>query len=303
MLTVLVVIFYFLYFQSVFKQFSDGLTNLAVSRKTVNSVQLPNITICSGFNEALFKEYEITTLYFAIPDPNAKVPKNSTVQSVFNDVTYQLKRDFQIGINFHWLSTPHRTVLTIGHNQVTYEEMMETFEVKEIPSVSYGMCYVILPVKSLIIPTDYWYIVSIASNKSLDAKIRIQFSSADNFNAMLYSNTAVPGIEQNMQETSLKYDSATDVIFKERITEFIKDCATQTSFFKCWADNFWAAQTEYFNCTKKCVPLYYGGILDSTLQGFIKYILKKWLLRLFCTLTLRLKCRFLPQFNSSIHSK
>ena len=270
--TALLVTFYFLYFQSVYKQFSDGLTNLATSRETVSSVQLPNITICSGFNEALFKEYEITTLYFSNPDPKAKVPKNSTVQSVFNDVTYQLKQDFQIGINFHWLSTPNRTVLTIGHNQVKYEEMMETFDVKEVPSVFYGMCYVILPVKSLIIPTDYWYVVSIATNKSLDAKIRIQFSSADNFNAMVYT-TSVPGIEQNIQETSLKYDSATDVIFKERITEFIKDCTTQTSFFKCWADNFWASQPEYFNCTKKCVPLYYGGILNSTLQGFIKHSL------------------------------
>ena len=153
MLTALVVTFYFLYFQSVYKQFSNGLTNLAVSRDTVKSVQLPNITICSGFNEELFKEYEITTLYFSNPDPKAKVPKNSTVQSVFNDVTYQLKRDFQIGINFHWMSTPNRTVLTIGHNHVTYEEMMETFEVKEFPSVSHGMCYVILPVKSFITPT------------------------------------------------------------------------------------------------------------------------------------------------------
>ena len=71
--TGLVVIFYFLYFQSVFKQFSDGLTNLAVSRKTFNSVQLPNITICSGFNEAVFKEYDITTMYFYNPDPKAKV--------------------------------------------------------------------------------------------------------------------------------------------------------------------------------------------------------------------------------------
>ena len=267
--TALLVTFYFLYFESVFKQFSDGLTNLAVSRETVKSVQLPNITICSGFNEALFKEYEITKLYFTNPDPKAKVSKNSTVQRIFNDVTYQLKQDFQIGINFHWHSTPNRTVLTIGHNQVTYEEMMQTFDVKEVPSVSYGMCYVILPVKSLIIPTDNWYLVSIATNKSLDAKIRIQFSSADNFNAMVYT-TSVPGIKQNMQETSLKYDSVTEAIFKEEITEFIKDCATQT-FFKCWADNFWAAQPE--DCTKKCVPLYFGGILNSTLQGFIKHSL------------------------------
>ena len=252
--TALLVTFYFLYFESVFKQFSDGLTNLAASRETVKSVQLPNITICSGFNEELFKEYEITTLYFSNPDPKAKVPKNSTVQSVFNDVTYQLKRDFQIGINFHWHSTPNRTVLTIGHNQVTYEEMMETFDVKEVPSVSYGMCYVILPVKSFIIPTDYWYQVSIATNKTLDAKIRIQFSSADNFNAMLYT-TSVPGIEQNMQETSLKYDSVTEAIFKEEITEFINDCTTETSIFKCWANNFLNAQPEDFNCTKKCIPL------------------------------------------------
>ena len=136
MLTALVVTFYFLYFQSVYKQFSDGLTNLALSRETVKSVQLPNITICSGFNEALFKKYEITTLYFSNTDQKTKVPKNSTVQSVFNDVTCQLNRDFQIGINFHWLSTPNQTVLPIGHNEVTYEEIMETFDVKEVPSVS-----------------------------------------------------------------------------------------------------------------------------------------------------------------------
>jgi hypothetical protein len=272
MLTALVITFYFLYFQSVFKQFSDGLTNLAVSRERVKSLQLPNITICSGLNEALFKEYEITTLYFTVPDPKANVPKNTTLQSVFNDVTYQLNRDFQIGMDFNWFSTSNRTVLTIGHNQVTYTEMMETFEVKEFPSVFYGMCYVISPVKSLIIKPDYWYVVSIGTNKSLDGKIRIQLSSGDNFNSMGYS-TSIPGIEQNMQEICLKYDSGTDVLVKEEITKFIKDCTTQTSFFGCWADNFLAAQPEDFNCTKKCVPLYYGGILSTTMQGFIKDIL------------------------------
>ena len=71
------------------------------------------------------------------------------------------------------------------------------------------------------------------------------------------------------------YDSATDVIFKERITEFIKDCATQTSFFKCWTDNFLAAQPEDFNCTKKCVPLFYVGVVNTTMQGFIKHSLVK----------------------------
>ena len=271
--TGLVVTFYFLYFQSVFKQFSDGLTNLAVSRKTFNSVQLPNITICSGFNEAVFKEYDITTMYFYNPDPKAKVSKNATIPSVFNDVTYQLNRDFQIGIDFHY-STPNPTILTIGHNQVTYTGMMETFEVKEFPSVFHGMCYVILPVKSFIIPTDYWYLVSIATNKSLDGKIQIHLSSADNFNSMRYS-TSISGIENNMQETHLKYDSGLDIIFREEINEFIKDCTTETSIFKCWADNFWAAQPEDFNCTKKCVPLFYGGTLNTTIQGFIKYSLLK----------------------------
>ena len=273
MLTALVVTFYFLYFQSVYKQFSDGLTNLAVSREKVKNLQWPNITICSGFNQALFKEYEITTLYFSNPDPKANVSKNATLQSVFNDVTYQLNRDFQIGINFHY-STSNRTVLTIGHNQVTYAEMMETFVVKEFPSVFHGMCYVILPVKNVIIPTDYWYLVSIATNKSLDGKIRIQLSSGDNFNSMGYS-TSIPGIENNIQETRLNSDSATEIIFKEKNTEFIKDCTTQTSFFKCWADNFLAAQPEDFNCTKKCLPLVYGGIVNTTMQGFIKHSLKK----------------------------
>ena len=269
--TALLVTFYFLYFESVFKQFSDGLTNLAVSRETVKSVQLPNITICSGFNEALFKEYEITTLYFYNPDPKAKVSKNATINSVFNDVTYQLNRDFQIGINFPY-SSLNRSVLTIGNNQVTHAEMMETFVVKEFPSVFHGMCYVILPVKSMTIPTDYWYLVSIATNKSIDGKIGIQLSSVDNFNAMGYT-TSIPGIENNVQETWLNSDTTTDIIFKEEITEFIKDCATQTSFFKCWADNFWAAQPEDFNCTKKCVPLFYGGIVNTSVQGFIKHSL------------------------------
>ena len=263
--------FYFLYFQSVYKQFSDGLTNLAVSREAVKSVQLPNITICSGFNEALFKEYDITTMYFYNPDPKAKVSKNATIPSVFNDVTYQLNRDFQIGIDFHY-STPNPTILTIGHNQVTYTGMMETFEVKEFPSVLHGMCYVILPVKSFIIPTDYWYLVSIATNKSLDGKIQIHLSSADNFNSIGYP-TSIPGIEKNVQETRLNSDSASDVIFKEETTEFIKDCTTETSFFKCWADNFLAARPENFNCTKKCVPLFYGGIVNTTVQGFIKHSL------------------------------
>ena len=271
--TALLVTFYFLYFQSVFKQFSNGLTNLATSRETVNSVQWPNLTICSGFNHALFKEYEITTLYFYNPDPKANVSKNATLQSVFNDVTYQLNRDFQIGINFHY-STSNRTVLTIGHNQATYAEMMETFVVKEFPSVYHGMCYVILPVKSVIIPTDYWYLVSIATNKSLDGKVRIQLSSGDNFNSMGYS-TSISGIENNMQEIRLNSDTAADIIFKEEATEFIKDCTTQTSYFKCWADNFLAAQPEDFNCTKKCVPLAYGGIVNTTMQGFIKHSLIK----------------------------
>ena len=80
---------------------------------------------------------------------------------------------------------------------------------------------------------------------------------------MVYT-TSVPGIEQNMQETSLKYDSVTEAIFKEEITEFIKDCATQTSFFKCWAGNFWAAQPEY--CTKKVRSLLTGHLASTTLK-------------------------------------
>jgi hypothetical protein len=91
---------------------------------------------------------------------------------------------------------------------------------------------------------------------------------------MRYS-TSIAGIENNIQETLLKYDSGLDIIFREEITEFIKDCTTETSIFKCWADNFWAAQPEDFNCTKKCVPLFYGGTLNTTIQGFIKYSLLK----------------------------
>ena len=115
-------------------------------------------------------------------------------------------------------------------------------------------------------------LVSIATNKSLDGKIQIHLSSADNFNSMGYT-TSIPGIEKNVQETRLNSDTASDVIFKEEATEFIKDCTTQTSFFKCWADNFLAAQPEDFNCTKKCVPLFYGAIVNTTVQGFIKHSL------------------------------
>ena len=65
-------------------------------------------------------------------------------------------------------------------------------------------------------------LVSIATNKSLDGKIQIHLSSADNYNSMRYS-TSIAGIENNMQETLLKYNSGLDIIFREEITEFIKD--------------------------------------------------------------------------------
>ena len=94
--------FYFLYFQSVYKQFSDGLTNLAVSRETVKIVQLPNITICSGLNHALIEEYEITTLYFSIPNPKANVPKQfSKSITIDHDGNYMQQELFVLQVKNH----------------------------------------------------------------------------------------------------------------------------------------------------------------------------------------------------------
>ena len=48
--------------------------------------------------------------------------------------------------------------------------------------------------------------------------------------------------------------------YMEESTEFVKDCS-ETSFFKCWAEQI--AETQEFNCSKKCVPVVFRSIMEN----------------------------------------
>ena len=259
-LLILLVLFFFLCFWQVVIQYSERLTNTIKIFQQAETIEVPTFTICSGWKKSKFKEYKISPTIFTLrPHPGStNLPSNATVRNIFDEMAFKLNKDFviEIGINFI-----QRKLLNIGMNKIETENSTYNFEVKEIPTVTSGMCYAIVPIGMTMQPYEDAMLLLIAKNTTLEntemTKVTMQISSNDSYNTMIHK---INGMKNSILEKDFTSNSTSLAIYyTEETNEFIKECS-ESSFFKCLAETF--AGTEKFNCTKKCVPLVYDSLMD-----------------------------------------
>ena len=149
-LLVLLVMFFYLFFWQVVVQYSEELTNTAKTVQKAEIIEMPTFAICSGFKKSLFKEYKISPMIFNMPPGrNSNLPFNATLRTLFDDLVFKLNRDFIIGVGLSFLGLSVQ-VLELGMNEIKTEDSIYKFEVKEIPTHVYGMCYAIIPMEMSI---------------------------------------------------------------------------------------------------------------------------------------------------------
>ena len=177
---ILLVIFSFFFFLPVFAQYSEKLTNLAKIAEKAETIDVPTFTICTGWKESVMKKYNVRPkIFFFPPDNNTNLPSN--LKDLFDEATYKLSEDFSISISGD-LSKPKP--LKVGRNEINEKGIIWSFEVKENPAYSIGMCYVIIPDQIFMRPFQDTLAISIAKNLTDDGndKLLIQISSNDTFN-------------------------------------------------------------------------------------------------------------------------
>ena len=149
LVTILLVIFFFLFFLQVFEQYSEKLTNTAKITERAETIEVPTFSICTGWKESIMEKYEIGPINFILPPGNnSNLPSNSTLKSLFAEITYKLSEDFSISISTDFSKPPKP--LKVGKNEITQEGIIMSFQVKENPTNTVGMCYVIIPDQILI---------------------------------------------------------------------------------------------------------------------------------------------------------
>ena len=142
-LLILLVVFFYLFFWKVVTQYLEKPTNTAKIAQKAEIVEVPTFTICSGWKKSHLKEYQVSPAMFSLPVGSfANLPPNATLRTIFDDVVFKLNRDFKIGLS-PLMSEP--IYLKLGMNEIETGNSIYKYEVKEIPSHIYGMCYAIIP--------------------------------------------------------------------------------------------------------------------------------------------------------------
>ena len=96
---VLLAIFCVLYLLPVMTQYSEKLTNIAKISKTVEKVEVPTFSICTGWKTSIMDEYKITSQFLWTPTSNeSNLPIDATIETLYSDITYKLNEDFVIGL-------------------------------------------------------------------------------------------------------------------------------------------------------------------------------------------------------------
>ena len=96
---VLLAIFCVLYLLPVMTQYSEKLTNIAKISKTVEKVEVPTFSICTGWKTSIMDEYKIKSDFLSTPPSNeSNLPTDATIRSVYSNVTYKLNEEFAIGL-------------------------------------------------------------------------------------------------------------------------------------------------------------------------------------------------------------
>ena len=258
-LLILLVVFFILFFWQVVVQYSEKITNTTKKTLKAETIEVPTFTICSGWNKLLFEEYKISPLFFTLPSvSDTNLPSNATLRSIFDDLTFKLNKDFVIQLSLK-LSKP--TPLKLGMNEIKMENSIYKFEVKEMPTQTSGLCYVIIPMGLSLKPYKESMFIGIARNETAEneemKKVDIQISSNDTYHTF---NHKVSGMKNRIIEQDFTSNlTSLGIHYSEENTEFIKDCS-DSSFFKRLANKL--EETEKFNCTKKCIPLMYDSLMN-----------------------------------------
>ena len=148
-LMILLVGFFYLFFWQVVVQYSEELTNTAKTVQNAEKIEMPTLTICSGFKKSLLTEYNISPMIFTIPPgSDTNLSSNVTLRTLFEELTFKLNRDFIIRTSFTImggdLSEP--ISLKLGMNEIKTENSIYKLEVTEFPTNLLGMCYAIIPI-------------------------------------------------------------------------------------------------------------------------------------------------------------
>ena len=147
-LLILLIVFFFLFFWQVVIQYSEELTNTAKTVQKAEMIEMPTFTICSGFKKSLFNEYKISPMIFNMPPgKDSNLPFNATLRTLFDDLVFKLNRDFKIAVVLSFLG---QVLLKLGMNEIKTEDSIYKFDVKEMPTHVYGMCYAIIPMEMFI---------------------------------------------------------------------------------------------------------------------------------------------------------
>ena len=88
-------------------------------------------------------------------------------------------KDFVIGVSLEALQKP--TLLNFGINEIISKDFTYKFEVREVPTFVYGMCYAIIPIDIYLQPFADFIPFIIAKNNTENNKemeeVTIQISS------------------------------------------------------------------------------------------------------------------------------
>ena len=130
---------------------------------------------------------------------------------------------------------------------------------KEDPTHSYGMCYIIIPDQIYMRPFVDILTISLASNFNSEDKRKmiLQISSNDTYHTL--SSKMSDQTNQLMEYDFIGKNTYLSIEHTETSSEYIKDCS-EIAFFKCWADNI--VKTNQFNCTNKCIPLSFNFLME-----------------------------------------
>ena len=258
----LLAIFCVFFLLPVVTQYSEKYSNIAKLSKTADKIEVPTISICTGWKKSIMDKYKITTQLFFAPTSNeSNLPKDTTIEDVYSDVTYKLNEDFAIGLVEGAAKQPKS--LMLGMNEEVFSgEAISKYNVKEMPSFKYGMCYIIIPNETFMTPyVDVLTLLVAKNNTSIKDKmdkVMIQISSKYSF-LTIFSSVAGMETEMMSQDFGLGNNQLT-IAYTGENTEYIQDCS-EMSFFNCWATKI--AMSEEFKCPKKCVPFTLQLMMDT----------------------------------------
>ena len=96
---VLLAVFCALFLSPVMTQYSEKFTNIAKLSKNADKIEVPTVSICTGWKNSIMDEYKISSDFLWTPTSNeSNLPTDATIRNVYSDITYKLNKDFAIGL-------------------------------------------------------------------------------------------------------------------------------------------------------------------------------------------------------------